>query len=102
MKAHMEQLQAHIDIITKHYKTQLIEKNKEINSLKAENEELKHKVNLMMDCPDCKVDEYKQCLDEIEEICKNSYTTEQQYYYRTSDTILQKIKEVKAIDEEHR
>ena len=30
-------------------------------------EELKRKVELMMDCPDCKVDEYKKALEEIEE-----------------------------------
>lgn len=30
-------------------------------------EELKRKVELMMDCPDCKVDTYKKALDEIEE-----------------------------------
>lgn len=29
-------------------------------------EELKRKVELMMDCPDCKVDEYKKALEEIE------------------------------------
>lgn len=35
-------------------------------------EELKRKVELMMDCPDCKVDEYKKALEEIKE-----YTREQ-------------------------
>lgn len=30
--------------------------------------ELKRKVELMMDCPDCKVDEYKKALEEIEEV----------------------------------
>lgn len=34
-------------------------------------EELKHKVELMMDCASCKVDEYKQTLTEIKEIAKN-------------------------------
>lgn len=43
-----------------------------IDQLKKENEELKRKVELMMDCPDCKVDEYKKALEEIEE-----YTREQ-------------------------
>lgn len=33
-------------------------------------EELKRKVELMMDCPDCKVDEYKKALEEIEEYIK--------------------------------
>ena len=32
----------------------------------AKCEELKRKVELMMDCPSCKVDEYKEALDEIE------------------------------------
>lgn len=31
-------------------------------------EEMKRKVELMMDCPDCKVDEYKKALEEIEEV----------------------------------
>ena len=34
-------------------------------------EELKRKVELMMDCPDCKVDEYKKALDEIEDYCND-------------------------------
>lgn len=34
----------------------------------AECEELKRKVELMTDCPDCKVDEYKEALKEIEEL----------------------------------
>lgn len=33
-------------------------------------EELKRKVELMMDCPDCKVDEYKKALEEIEDFRK--------------------------------
>ena len=35
-------------------------------------EELKHEVELMMDCASCKVDEYKQTLTEIGEIAKKS------------------------------
>lgn len=34
-------------------------------------EELKHEVELMMDCASCKVDEYKQTLTEIKEIAEN-------------------------------
>ncbi len=34
-------------------------------------EELKRKVELMMDCPDCKVDEYKKALEEIEKVINN-------------------------------
>ena len=41
----------------------------EFLKLSQENKELKRKVELMMDCPDCKVDEYKKALDEIERIC---------------------------------
>ena len=37
--------------------------------LTQECEELKRKVELMMDCPDCKVDEYKKALEEIEKVC---------------------------------
>lgn len=35
-----------------------------------EYEELKRKVELMMDCADCKVDDYKQALEEIETVTK--------------------------------
>lgn len=34
-------------------------------------EELERKVELMMDCPDCKVDEYKKALEEIEKVINN-------------------------------
>ena len=34
-------------------------------------EELKRKVELMMDCPDCKVDEYKTALEEIKDYCSS-------------------------------
>ena len=36
-------------------------------------EELKHKVELMMDCASCKVDEYKQTLTEIKEIAEGMH-----------------------------
>lgn len=32
-------------------------------------EELKHEVELMMDCESCKIDEYKQTLTEIKDMC---------------------------------
>lgn len=44
------------------------------NDYKAKEQEckkLKHKVELMMDCASCKVDEYKQTLAEIKEICNS-------------------------------
>ena len=48
----------------------------ELNTLlkrkEQECEELKHKVELMMDCASCKVDEYKQTLTEIKEIAKEN------------------------------
>ena len=40
---------------------------KEYLKLSQECEGLKRKVELMMDCPDCKVDEYKKALEKIEE-----------------------------------
>lgn len=36
-------------------------------------EELKHEVELMMDCESCKIDEYKQTLTEIKEIAEEVY-----------------------------
>lgn len=41
-------------------------------------EELKRKVELMMDCADCKVDKYKQALDEIEKELKEDIYCENQ------------------------
>ena len=45
--------------------------NEEVEILKQECEELKRKVELMMDCPDCKVDEYKEALEGIEKVINN-------------------------------
>lgn len=53
---------------------------KEFLKLSQENKELKRKVELMMDCPDCKVDEYKKALEEIEEIVKDWYKNEWSCY----------------------
>ena len=59
------------------YTKRILKKNKTINILKEklqrkeqECEELKHEVELMMDCASCKVDEYKQTLAEIKEIAE--------------------------------
>lgn len=41
---------------------------KQLTRKTQECEELKRKVELIMDCPDCKVDEYKKALEEIEGI----------------------------------
>ena len=43
-----------------------------LQAKEQECEELKHKVELMMDCASCKVDEYKKTLAEIKEIAKKS------------------------------
>ena len=54
---------------------------KQLKHKEQECEELKHKVELMMDCASCKVDEYKQTLIEIKEIAK-----EQIPYLNITDT----------------
>lgn len=41
-----------------------------LKAKEQECEELKHEVELMMDCASCKVDEYKQTLTEIKEIAE--------------------------------
>lgn len=82
---------------------------KQLQQLKAENEELKEKLKiqknkqLYFECSKMsfknilyKFASLKQCLDEIEKICKESYTSSQKYYYNTSNIILNKIKEVKG------
>ena len=41
-----------------------------LKAKEQECEELKHKVELMMDCTSCKIDEYKQTLTDIKEIAE--------------------------------
>ena len=43
---------------------------KQLKRKEQECEELKHKVELMMDCASCKVDEYKKTLTKIKEIAE--------------------------------
>lgn len=59
--------------------------------LEARVKELKRKVKLMMDCPDCKVDEYKKALDEIEEECNYAPMCDTEFSQRVLD-IINKIK----------
>lgn len=57
-------------------------------------EELKHKVELMMDCASCKIDEYKQTLTEIKDIAEEDFNhTCWETYARQLKQILQKISE---------
>ena len=51
---------------------------KQLARKEQECEELKRKVELMMDCADCKVDKYKQALDEIEKELKEDIYCENQ------------------------
>ena len=71
-----------------------------LQAKEQECEELKHEVELMMDCASCKVDEYKKTLAEIKEIAENV----QSFVGRIDieddvceqmEQILQKISEVK-------
>ena len=80
----------------------------DFDQLKAENEELKHEVELMMYCESCKIDEYKQTLTEIKDMCSeiNCESLMQNYWCGNTDfkmgcceklfkkQILQKISEV--------
>lgn len=80
---------------------------KDYKAKEQECEELKHKVELMMDCASCKVDEYKQTLAEIKEMCnsvKNIENVNSLYdaklsgMYLKSRQILQKISECEVED----
>ena len=66
-------------------------------------EELKHKVELMMDCASCKVDEYKQTLAEIKEIAENVQSfvdiNLEDDVYTEMNKILQKISECEVENE---
>lgn len=66
-------------------------------------EELKRKVELMMDCPDCKVDEYKKALDEIERICLEDvhiFADGTELRYDSLDDILDIINKLKGGNDE--
>ena len=68
-----------------------------LQSKEQECEELKHEVELMMDCASCKVDEYKQTLTEIKEIAEKEvkYAPDGETFARPEiKQILQKISEV--------
>ena len=70
---------------------------KQLKRKEQECEELKHKVELMMDCASCKVDEYKQTLIEIKEIAEKQVkrAPDGETFARPEiKQILQKISEV--------
>ena len=80
----------------------------QLSRKEQECEELKHKVELMMDCASCKVDEYKQTLTEIKEICNsvenieniNSlYDAKLSGMYLQAHKILQKISKCEVKNE---
>lgn len=77
------------------YYKQLKRLEQENAELKAENERLKEKIESYVCSQNCyaykQVDKYRHILQEIKDICKNSYTSASEDYYRTSDKILQKI-----------
>ena len=59
----------------------------------------------MKECPDCKVDEYKKALDEIEKVClEDTYTFAdgKQVRYDSLDDILDIIKKVKENNEDRK
>ena len=82
---------------------------KQLLRKEQECEELKHKVELMMDCASCKVDEYKQTLAEIKEIAEDHCVLCQKIDPETFDMsecklcnhskILQKISECEVKNE---
>lgn len=87
---------------------QLNQDLEDIKQLKAENDRLREEVetrdnlvehfrkeaiNWAKISNDCikDIEKYKQTLQEIKEICKNSHTSASEDYYRTADKIIQKI-----------
>ena len=70
-----------------------------LKAKEQECEELKRKVELMMDCPDCKVDEYKKALEEIEKVCledTRTFADGTQIRYDSLDEILNIINKAKG------
>ena len=70
---------------------------KQLLRKEQECEELKHKVELMMDCASCKVDEYKQTLAEIKGIIKQGVKIHDDII--VSKQILQQIRECEVENE---
>ena len=68
----------HKAICNEHMAKQFYKVYQQLYRKTQECEELKRKVKLMMDCPDCKVDEYKTALDEIEKELKEDIYCESQ------------------------
>lgn len=60
---------------------------KQLTRKTQECDELKRKVELMMDCPDCKVDEYKKAIEEIEEECNYAPMCDTEFSQRVLDII---------------
>ena len=60
---------------------------KQLKAKEQECEELKHEVELMMDCESCKIDEYKQTLTEIKDMCSeiNCESLMQNYWCGNTD-----------------
>ena len=71
---------------------------KQLLRKEQECEELKHKIELMMDCASCKVDKLKQTLDEIEEFCI-VYSDNHDTYENVYKHILEIINEAKDGEE---
>jgi peptidyl-tRNA hydrolase len=74
--------------------------------LKAENDRLKNALAIWENATQkqtalkvIEVDKYRQTLQEIKKICKNSHTSASEDYYRTADKILQEINEVIGAEE---
>ena len=58
----------------------------------------------MMDCADCKVDEYKKALEEIEKVCiedTREFADGATVHYYSLDEILDIINKAKGTDNEH-
>lgn len=78
---------------------------KQLTLKTQECEELKRKVELMMDCPDCKVDEYKKALEEIEKLISDDEFAKcpidgENCNYFTSRKILDIINKAKGAEDE--
>ena len=89
----------HKAICNEHIANQFHKVYQQLYRKTQECEELKRKVELMMDCPDCKVDEYKKALDEIEKVClEDTYTFADgtQIRYDSLDDILNIINKAKG------
>lgn len=93
-QAYHDQLEIDVERATKELEEKLQAKEQEC-------EKLKHKVELMMDCTSCKIDEYKQTLTEIKEIAEKQVKRAPDGETFARPEIKQILQKISEVEDEH-